>query len=336
MANLFFTGYEGLNSASMLARRVTTVGASHSFVTGRYDGNGVQTSATDAISVVLSGVPTTVILGTGVRVTTYDGTNQRALVRFRGSSVTHLTLRVKTTSTDTYQVVGPDGSTELGTVVIPFNTWVFLEMRVVISDTVGEVELKVNGVSAFNVTGIDTKNAGAAGVDEVRLNGDSLVAQWDDTYVNDSSGSAPHNTFYGDISVKAVRPAANDTVAFTPLTSTNVSNIDDTTVDDDATYNYGGTVGDKDLFTVSGYTQVIPTDVVLGVALRVHARRESASRTLRPVLKNSSTTVNGTATSLGTVYTELTQYAYVDPATSAAFADAAAVNSLRIGYEVTA
>jgi hypothetical protein len=139
------------------------------------------------------------------------------------------------------------------------------------------------------------------------------------------------------VQVTRVDTSADDTVQFTPLSGGNESNIDDgNTPDDDTSYNSSSTVNHKDLFSVSGYSLPAGTNTIVGVALHVVTKVDSGARTLRPVIKSSTTTSNGTATVLSTSYGELSMIASVDPHTSAAWADATAINAMKIGYEITA
>lgn len=88
------------------------------------------------------------------------------------------------------------GATNLGTSaagVIAINTWNYIEVRTVLSDTVGAVTVRVNGTAVLTLTGLDTMNAGTAAVyDTIRLTGPiaSFFNTFDDLYVLTGSGAA--------------------------------------------------------------------------------------------------------------------------------------------------
>ena len=88
-----------------------------------------------------------------------------------------------------------------GTLVI--NTWHYIEVQASLSDTVGTVEVRVNGVTKIGpLSTQDTKNFGTKTVfDTVRIMGATgSTTQYDDLYVR--TGSEP---FLGDITVAAGR-----------------------------------------------------------------------------------------------------------------------------------
>lgn len=86
-------------------------------------------------------------------------------------------------------------STTLGTTatgLIAANTWNYLEVRTTLSDTVGTVDIRLNGTSVLSLTAQDTKNAGTATVyDTVRVTGPGSGSnRFDDLYILTGSGAA--------------------------------------------------------------------------------------------------------------------------------------------------
>ena len=81
------------------------------------------------------------------------------------------------------------GTTNLGSTaagLITINTWNYLEVRSVLSDTVGAVTLRLNGTDVLTLTAQDTQNAGTKLVyDTIRLTGPiaSQFNTFDDLYV---------------------------------------------------------------------------------------------------------------------------------------------------------
>jgi hypothetical protein len=113
--------------------------------------------------------------------------------------------------------------------VVPFNTWVYLEASVTISDTVGVAKARVNGVEVLSFTG-DTKNAGTAStVDTINFTtyagGGS---RFDDLYICDDTGAAPYNDFLGDVRVCTLSPTApGSNTGLTPSVAPNWGCVDE-------------------------------------------------------------------------------------------------------------
>lgn len=216
-------------------------------------------------------------------------------------------------------------------------TWYYLEVGVVM-DNSGSIIVRLNSIEIINVTGVDTQSGGSPGADNVRLQSDPFgfgtVVTFDDFYVNDATGAAPHNTFYGDVRVDRVDTVADDTVQFSPLSSTNESMIDDgNSPDDDTTYVSSSVAGHRDLYTVGGYAT--PSGSILGVTVRTVVRKtEAGDRTFKTVLNSGGTEISSSAVGLSTSYIEQSLYTAVDPNTGVAFTNAAAINAVKIGYEI--
>src|SRR5204862_3050679 len=82
------------------------------------------------------------------------------------------------------------------------NTWYYIEWQIKLHDTTGFTSVRINGVQMFNVTNVDTKNAGTKTTyDRVRLNdatANSGVSLWfDDLYITTGAGA----TFKGSITI---------------------------------------------------------------------------------------------------------------------------------------
>jgi hypothetical protein len=85
--------------------------------------------------------------------------------------------------------------------VVAADTWAYIEVGIVLSDTVGTVVVKVNGYTVISLSAQDTRNAGTKAVyDSIRLTAPGTVAvdNWfDDLYV--STGTS--NNFKGNITI---------------------------------------------------------------------------------------------------------------------------------------
>lgn len=147
----------------------------------------------------------------------------------------------------------PIGSASV-TGLVSATTWVYLEAKVVINGAgAGSVELRVNGnatpvITQGSVTTQSTANTWVSGLILTSPNGNTVT--YDDWYMLDSTGTAPLNTYLGNIRIVSDAPnAAGSHTQWTPTNPTNVNwsntaNIPANT----AQYNSDGTVADIDSY----------------------------------------------------------------------------------------
>lgn len=142
------------------------------------------------------------------------------------------------------------GSTLLGTsgvISLQNDTWYFLEFKVIISDTVGEMHITINGTAVLDLTGQDTRfvsNAFGADADSIRISLSSTggTARIQDIHILDTSGGV-NNDMIGEYSVECLFPAGiGNSSGWTPSGGAvdNYTMVDEKTVtfpDGDTTYN---------------------------------------------------------------------------------------------------
>jgi hypothetical protein len=209
-----------------------------------------------------------------------------------------------------------------------------LQVKAVIHDTAGSVEIRVNGVSVLtSATTLDTRNGGTGVPNMVYLGGANDL---DDLYVLDGTGPAPHNDFLGDCRVDARYPTAEGaSSAWSPLSGTdNALMVDETAPDDDTTYNATATIGATDTHVVADAP--VPGAALLGVQLSLSTKKtDSGTCTLVPIVRHGTTDVAGPAISPGLAYAyAVTPYA-LNPGTGAAWTEAD-FNAAQFGYRRTA
>jgi len=230
------------------------------------------------------------------------------------------------------------GGTLLGTSTTPIsgNTWYYLEYKITIDDTAGSVDLWVDGVNEISVSGVDTKD-GNANVSWIELHGNSNDIWYDDFVFGDDTGSdATDNIGVAYIEKLSVNGAGSST-QFTPEgaaspTGDNYQNVDDSSPDDNTTYNYSNTVGHKDFFTVSNLTTSGINIHAVGVNSRLK-RSGSTRRTIRTKVLSNATEGNGTTNDCPTKYLHNWDIFENDPDTGSAWTESA-VDAMEIGYEV--
>jgi hypothetical protein len=138
-------------------------------------------------------------------------------------------------------------------------TYHYLILKVYVHATAGTVELWFDGIKELDLTSQDTKN-GTDYADKIYIGGiySSLTTYMDDVWVTDGD-------VLGDCQVKSYRPDSDETHNdFEPsIGSNNYAMVDETSVDDDSTYNDADQDGDKDSygFTPSGPAQIVAVAV---------------------------------------------------------------------------
>jgi hypothetical protein len=223
--------------------------------------------------------------------------------------------------------------------------WSYVEIRMVMSQTVGEVEIYVNGIQVVNATNIDTLgDSGATFFDTIRFQGNDATSdtdvseQWliDDIYVADTSGSV-NNTFLGPLKVEALFPTAEgSTIDFTPNAGAdNSANVDDNPKDDDTTYNSStDTASNKDLFTTSNLTVI--NEGIVGVQITNQALSASGFPVgLQSIVFEGTTQGTGDVieVSSDTKYLSVQYIFETNPDTASPWSTSE-VDAMEIGYEV--
>lgn len=264
-------------------------------------------------------------------------TNAR-LVRFFDGSTLHVELSLDATGKFTALRNGTVIAT--GSQVISNNVFYYLEVRALIDDSSGRFVLRINGATDIDFTG-DTRNGGNASADTLRWGfGGNLSAgtqYWDDLYVCDTSGSAPNNTFLGDIRVEALLPSGNGNssqlVGSDSNSTDNYLLVDESTPNSDTDYVESSTVNDKDTYAYGNLTST--TGTVYGVQVLPFARKTDAgTRSIKSVARLSGTEVDSADKALSTDYVYLPDIRETKPGGGAwSISD---VNSAEFGVKVSA
>lgn len=259
------------------------------------------------------------------------GTVQVSLVADTAASV----LKVYRGGYTAGTLLGTSSAFALGTVA-------YLELQVLLSTTVGTVTVRVNGVAVLTLTGLNTAATGVATWTSVALGqatGETAAAcilTFDDLYVLDGSGSAPQNTFLGDVRVDARYPTAEGaSAAWTPSSGTdNALLVDETAPNDDTDYTSAGTVGQTDTFVVQDAP--VPGAVLYGVQHCLAMKKSDAGTCLvAPVVRHSSTDYVGSDLAPGTTYAYGLAVQATNPGTAAQWTEAD-FNAAEFGYTRTA
>jgi len=231
------------------------------------------------------------------------------------------------------------GTRATGETCLNDGLWHHVEMNLIADLAAGTIEVWDNGVKIIDFTG-DTSNAASGDVtslDTVSLKlprasgGAGSDIEFDDIVIWDDGGS----DFTGQLGEHRVEGlvvnAAGTNTDFTPLASTNISQVDESgTPDGDTTYNSSNTALDTDTFGVDNLTF---GTTIKGVSVKTYGRTDG-SNTFQNVVRSSSVEANSATFTLTTSYDTYRHVQTLDPGAGTPAWTATTVNAMEIGYEV--
>jgi len=259
------------------------------------------------------------------------------------NNAVQVTIGLDTTGTITaYR--GLSNGTVLGVTAAPVitaETWQHVEAMVTFSNTVGMIEVRVNGVTVLALAGIDTVESGLAECSQVCMGGANALyvtapSRMDDVFCYDDTGSF-NNTFIGDRRVLTLMPDADTAQAEWELVgaATGYGCIDEIPPDADATYlNAPAATSQVSAF---GF-QNLPSGISAVNAVVVV---EMARKTEAGIANTQWSAVSGAMETAGTdkplteIYTYRQDVFEADPNSGAPFTPAE-VNALQIKVQRTA
>jgi len=230
------------------------------------------------------------------------------------------------------------GSTLVATGSFTYNldTWYLLEFHIKIDDTVGVVQLKVDGKLDIDFSG-DTKPGTATTIDSLYLYALGYTqshSYFDDIAINNVSGTADNSWCGEGRIIYLVDNAAGDVTELTPNTGANYAAVDETTADGDTTYVEGATLDLRDLYNLadSGLAAGSTIKRVIPVASARDTVANGGKIALG--LKTNGTEYFGSDIALTTNYAPVQGTEYlVNPNTGVAFT-IAEIDAMQVGVKV--
>lgn len=288
-------------------------------------GGGVQDHGA---RLAISSAPSTIFFGLAIKKAANAGSED--FMRFRADGNIHVTLRFNGTTRRIDVITNPGGT--IGFFYMSPTRWHWLEIKVTISDTVGEITIQVDEVQVFTATGLDNRNdAGGVFVNQIDLrndNGTDTLYDVDDMIVHTEAD------FIGDIRIENLRPDGDGSQSsFTPLGGgTNSVEVDETPgPDDDTSHVESSTVGHQDLYTMDNMVGTGTT--IFAVQAKAYARKDDAgARSIILLARENATTGSGATQTLITTYEWFNEIFELNPDTTAAWT-LSEVNAMEIGQE---
>jgi hypothetical protein len=207
--------------------------------------------------------------------------------------------------------------------------WHYVEVTIVLSDTVGSVNIRINGITKLNLTNQDTKNAGTGTVyDAIMMNGGSGF------YVDDFYMQTGTVTNWGDIVVETLYPngngAANTWVGSDSDSTNNYLLVNETGTPNTANYVQSSTSGNKDLYTLGDLVRT--TGTVKGVCHTANLATDVGSAQAKIINRTTSTDTLSSAIDINTTYQNYMSAYDTDPEGGAW--SISKVNGMQVGVQV--
>lgn len=217
----------------------------------------------------------------------------------------------------------------------------YIEVKCVIHNSAGSLEVRIDGEVQFTLTGIDTQNTANATADRIYFGevGGGFYGFWmfDDIYILDGDGGSPYDDYLGDCRVQFLLPSGNGNssvlVGSDGNSTDNYLLVDDANPDDDSTYVESSTPGDKDTYAMGDLASTSGT--IFGVQPLPYAKKTDAgTRTICSVVRVSGTEEDSADKTLSSTYSFRGDIRTTKPGGGAfTLSD---VNAMEVGIKVTA
>lgn len=218
-----------------------------------------------------------------------------------------------------------------GTTIFTVQTWRYVEFKVSVNNTTGIIECMVEGALDFTFTGNTMNNVGLNELGGVSFRSISAGYLIDDFYICDSTGSF-NNMYLGEQRSEVMNPHSD--YAITWSRNTGAANyldiIDNGAPDENATYVFSNTLGDRDEY---GLTSISGVNTVAGVKLMTRATKDNVNpRAFKHGIKSGGVDQQKTYT-LGMGYANFLDVFETSDGVSTAFTEST-LNSLLSTIEV--
>jgi hypothetical protein len=281
----------------------------------------------------LGSAESTIITGHAIKTNSYEWAN---IFYSDGGSLTAARINLSATGSITVYRGGGTlvGSTAAG--IFPTTAWFYLETKVVVHDTTGSIEVRVDGVQVYLATNIDTRPGTGTGIDSIQYyywtTGSNR--QVDDLYICNGSGSV-NNDFLGDVRVATLTPNGNG--ASSQLVGSDGNSTDNYLLVDESPPNasdyVGGTTsGDKDSYLMTDLPAGVSSVLGIQQVARL-TKTDAGAKSAKHLIRMAATNYTSASFVLGAAWTTHTYVRETNPNTGVAWT-IANVDAHEAGIEI--
>jgi len=332
---LFMDSFDHYETADIVRKWTAMSNATIGASSGRRSTQGLVCNSASATVDLTVPAQTTYVVGAAIFRTT--NTARGNAFTFKEGATTHVVIGLEPGGfVSAYRGAPTSNLLGISTLSrIRQDTWGYLEAKVLVSNTVGTVEIRYNGEVLLNLTNQDTGNAGTPTIDGIGLAG---TINFDDLYICDITGSL-NNDFLGDCEVEHVVPdGAGNVTQWANVTgaATHWQAVDESpAIDDLTTFIDTATNTDLDLFTFANLSTITGGSTILAVQANCQAQVDSGAATIRQVTRPTTVNFNGANFVLGTAWANIREIWEQDPQAVAAWTDTT-FNASEFGVEKVA
>lgn len=232
--------------------------------------------------------------------------------------------------------------TLLATTPVTLSIWYYLELKIIISSSIGSVLLKLNNTPVVNLTNTNTQNTGNNTANGIQFGGSPTNRPTsnfdiDDLYVCDTTGTY-NNDFLGEVKVSTLTPnGAGNYSQFTKSGSspaaTNYQGVNEIPANDDTSYNSSNVPNQIDTFTFTDLSDV-PL-FISAIQTNTQSRKDNTgTRSGNPLIRISGTDYLLSSFNPITSYSIDNQIQEKNPATGLPWT-LSDINALEAGYKLT-
>lgn len=333
MALRFIDSFDHYATADATKKGWTFTGVGISTINGRRGTGSLTASGSWTAVKVLDNQPTWIV-GCAFKCTTLPSSTAIPIIDIRDAATSQCDLRIN--SSGTLSVTR--GGTVLGitTATIPLAAFVYIELLITVHASAGVAKIMLNSNIELSLTGINTQNNANAYANTIRLgpNPSSTLGfvYYDDLYICDGTGSAPHNTFLGDCRVDALFPNGDGThQTWTPSTAGTHYTLVDEATPNTTDYVSSSTVGQRETYQMQNLTAA--TGTIYGAQLNAAILKSDAgARSYKSLILSSASESLGAVVALSVSQIYGLHIQTTDPATSVAWTESG-INAAQCGVE---
>jgi hypothetical protein len=339
MGIIYFDGFDFYNGfAGGAGGRKMDQGSGGNIVAGRFGGQALSTIGSENLfNFTWAGAHITfpatleVITGFAFRMDSFTATFsgiEHPFIIFYDEGTPQVSIWVDPTNQKITVRTGRGtllGDTELGSTnyVVPLTLWVYVEIKMLAGNP-GSFEIRVNGQTKISVGGIQTTQTGAPQIDRIgymstgRFGPDVVI---DDLCIIDTQDGTGQVDFLNECRIQTKLPDAEGFQDdFIPSTGTvNANNVNTPIISytENGHYNYSGTVGAIDLYSIANFTV---SGTIFAVQENLSFRKDDVgNRSIQPMLRTLSTNHTGSSFPCYSNYTYAGKIWELNPATGLAW-----------------